>query len=25
LLRHRRRYVRRGPWLTDELPGGYPT
>ncbi len=25
LLRHRRRYVRRGTWLTDELPGGYPT
>ena len=25
LLRHRRRYVRRGEWLTEELPGGYPT
>jgi flavin reductase (DIM6/NTAB) family NADH-FMN oxidoreductase RutF len=25
LLRHRRRYVRRGDWLTDEIPGGYPT
>ena len=25
LLRHRRRYVRRGAWLTDEAPGGYPT
>lgn len=25
LLRHRRRYVRRGAWLTDEVPGGYPT
>jgi flavin reductase (DIM6/NTAB) family NADH-FMN oxidoreductase RutF len=25
LLRHRRRYVRRGEWLTDEAPGGYPT
>ena len=25
LLRHRRRYVRRGAWLTDELPSGYPT
>jgi flavin reductase (DIM6/NTAB) family NADH-FMN oxidoreductase RutF len=25
LLRHRRRYVRRGEWLTDDVPGGYPT
>jgi flavin reductase (DIM6/NTAB) family NADH-FMN oxidoreductase RutF len=25
LLRHRRRYVARGPWLTDDEPGGYPT
>lgn len=25
LLRHRRRYVRRGEWLTDDAPGGYPT
>jgi flavin reductase (DIM6/NTAB) family NADH-FMN oxidoreductase RutF len=25
LLRHRRRYVRRGDWLTDDVPGGYPT
>lgn len=25
LLRHRRRYARRGAWLTDEEPGGYPT
>jgi flavin reductase (DIM6/NTAB) family NADH-FMN oxidoreductase RutF len=25
LLRHQRRYVRRGSWLTDDEPGGYPT